>query len=127
MNKTFHTGRITHDLELKTTTSGKSVCSFRIAVDRDNGKDEADFFTVVAWDGTAEFAVRYLAKGRKIAVEGHLHSRTYEDSNGAKRTATEIYADHIEFADNKPQEQQAPSPQQYNHGGNGYRGGGRYA
>ncbi|WP_293969456.1 single-stranded DNA-binding protein [uncultured Ruminococcus sp.] len=110
MNKVIISGRMTVNPELKTTTSGKSVCSFNLAVDRANKNDEADFPTVVAWDGTAEFASRYLTKGRKIIVEGHIHTRNYEDRDGNNRKATEIYAEHIEFADSKPQEQ-GPSEQ----------------
>mgnify|MGYP001133585871 FL=1 len=66
-NKTILMGRITHDLELKTTPSGANVCSFQIAVDRryqQKGEErKADFFTVVTWRQQAEFVHRYFAKG----------------------------------------------------------------
>lgn len=101
MNKVILSGRLTRDPELKTTTTGKSVCSFRLAVDRN--KDETDFPTVVTWNDTAEFASRYLGKGRKIIVEGYIHTGNYTDNNGNNRTATEVYAENVEFADSKPQ------------------------
>ena len=101
MNKVILSGRLTRDPELKTTTTGKSVCSFRLAVDRN--KDETDFPTVVTWNDTAEFASRYLGKGRKIIVEGYIHTGNYTDNSGNNRTATEVYAERLEFADSKPQ------------------------
>ena len=101
MNRVLLSGRMTRDPELKTTAGGKSVCSFYLAVDR--SKDESDFPTIVCWDETAEFCHRYLNKGRKIIVEGKLRTRNFEDRDGNKRTATEVYADHIEFADSKPE------------------------
>ena len=105
MNRVILSGRMTANPELKSTTSGKSVCSFVLAVDRASKNDEADFPSIVAWDGTAEFVSRYLTKGRKIIVEGRICTRNYDDRDGKSRKATEIYADHIEFADSKPQEQ----------------------
>lgn len=101
MNKVILSGRLTRDPELKTTTTGKSVCSFRLAVDRN--KDETDFPTVVTWNDTAEFVSRYLGKGRKIIVEGRLHTRNYTDASGHERNTTEVYAENVEFADSKPQ------------------------
>ena len=102
MNRVIISGRLTATPELKTTPSGKSVSSFRIAVDRNNGKDETDFLTVVTWDHTAEFVTKYLEKGRKIIVGGKLHTRSYNDANGNVRNVTEVYADSVEFADSAP-------------------------
>lgn len=104
MNKVILTGRITHDLERRTTQSGTSVCRFDIAVDRNNSKNETDFICIVAWDKTADFVLNYLGKGRKIAVLGSLRTRTYEDRDtGKKIKVTEVYADSVEFADSRPQ------------------------
>ena len=101
MNSVILTGRLTAEPELKYTASGTPVCSFILAVDRNTKKDEADFPNVVAWRNTAEFASKYLGKGRKIIVEGELRTRTYEDKNGTKHKVTEVFADRIEFADSK--------------------------
>lgn len=73
-NKVIMMGRIVNDLELRSTTSGASVLSFRIAVDRrfqTKGEErKSDFFNVVAWRNEAEFISRYFAKGRMILIEG---------------------------------------------------------
>lgn len=98
-------GRLVADPELRTTTTGKSVCSFRIAVDRGYVKAgeerKADFIPVVAWEGTANFVSRYFSKGSMIAVQGQLQSRRYEDSTGAKRTAFEVNARDVSFCGSK--------------------------
>ena len=98
-------GRLVADPELRTTTTGKSVCSFRIAVDRGYVKAgeerKADFIPVVAWEGTANFVSRYFSKGSMIAVQGQLQSRRYEDSTGAKRTVYEVLARDVSFCGSK--------------------------
>lgn len=104
-------GNLTKDPELSRTTSGKSVLSFTIACDRDKKESESFFFTVVAWEGTAEFISKYFRKGSQIIVDGHLQSRNYEDRDGKKRTATEIVADRVYFAGRKETRQSAePAP-----------------
>ena len=93
-NKVIMMGRIVNDLELKSTPSGVSVLSFRIAVDRrfqTKGEErKSDFFNVVAWRSEAEFISRYFAKGRMILIEGELQTRTYQDKNGNTAYVTEI-------------------------------------
>jgi len=109
-NKVILMGRICHDLELKTTPSGVSVLSFRIAVDRNyqvKGEErKADFFNVVAWRSTAEFVAKYFAKGRMIMVDGELQTRQYVDKNNVTQNITEIVADSIHFTGEKPPQQQ---------------------
>ena len=82
-------GRLVSDPELKTTQSGTSVTSFRVAVERNyadkDGNRQADFFDVVAWRGTAEFVCRYFGKGSLVMVEGQLQSRTYQTKDGSNR------------------------------------------
>lgn len=102
MNMVVLVGRTTTDIELKTTPNGVSVASFVLAVDRRTKEDAADFPTVVAWRQTAEFASKYIQKGRKIVVQGEIRTRNYEDRDGKKRKVTEIHATNIEFADSKP-------------------------
>ncbi|MEE0801896.1 MAG: single-stranded DNA-binding protein [Gemmiger sp.] len=100
-------GRLVADPQLRQTTTGKNVASFRVAVDRGrrdpNGQNQADFFDVVAWDRSAEFVCRYFQKGSMIAVDGRLQSRNYQDKNGNNRTAIEIVANNINFAAPKSQ------------------------
>lgn len=90
-------GRLVCDPELKTTQSGTSVTSFRIAVDRNTKDKDADFIDIVAWRQTAEFVTRYFHKGSMIAVQGSIQTRNYEDKNGNKRTAFEVVANHVSF------------------------------
>lgn len=102
MNSVKLSGRLTADPELKMTPQNVAVTTFILAVDRRTKEDKADFPTIVAWRQTAEFASRYLSKGRRIIVEGELRTRTYEDREGKKRKVTEVEATNIEFADSKP-------------------------
>ena len=98
-------GRLVADPELKTTQSGNSVCTFRIAVDRGyvpQGEErQADFITVTSWRKTAEFVCKYFQKGSLIAIEGSLQTRQYQDKSGNNRTATEVLASRVSFAGSK--------------------------
>lgn len=110
-------GRLVADPELRTTTKGHSVCSFRIACDRSyvqQGQErQADFIDIVAWRQQADFVSRYFQKGSMIAVEGSLQTRQYQDKQGSKRTAVEVVANNISFAGAKRQDgQSAPSYEQ---------------
>ena len=98
-------GRLVADPELKTTQQGTSVCSFRIACDRNFARQgeqrQADFIDIVAWRAQAEFVCKYFQKGSLIAIEGNLQTRQYQDKNGNKRTAVEVVANNISFAGSK--------------------------
>lgn len=100
MNKVIMIGNLAADPEARTTQSGISQSTFRIAVQRRfanaQGVREADFFTVVAWRQTADFCNSYLTKGRKVAVEGSIQTRQYDAQDGSKRWVTEIIADSVE-------------------------------
>lgn len=113
LNYTVLMGRIVNDLEVKQTTNGTACLTFTVAVDRNfknaNGEYESDFITCVAWKERAEFIGRYFGKGRLIAVEGQLRSRTYEDKNGTKHYVTELYIDNASFTGEKSQEQNSGS------------------
>lgn len=110
-------GRLARDPELRQTTTGKNVASFRIACDRGrrdaNGQSQADWIDVVAWDRQAEFVCKYFQKGSLIVVDGRLQSRSYQDKTGANRTAVEVVANNINFAGPKSSN---PAPM----GDNGY-------
>ena len=105
INSVVLMGRLTADPELRTTTTGKSVCSFRVAVDRGYSKNaeerQADFINVVAWENTANFVCRYFSKGSMIALQGSIQTRQYEDKTGAKRTAFEVIAREVSFCGSK--------------------------
>ena len=100
MNSVIITGNICNDLELKSTESGKSVCSFNLAVKRPFAKDVTDFFRVVSWNKQAENLLKYCGKGSRIGVSGILTSRTYEDKEG-KKFVVEVVANEIEFLEKK--------------------------
>lgn len=108
LNKVIIQGRLVADPELRSTPTGVSVATFRIAVDRDfknkDGEKEADFVTVQAWRGTAEFVSKYFQKGRMALVDGRLQMRNYTDKEGNKRTAAEVVAENIYFCDSKREE-----------------------
>lgn len=112
MNKVILIGNLAADPESRTTQSGVQQCTLRLAVQRrfanQQGQREADFFNVVCWRQTAEFAARYLSKGRKIAVEGSIQNRSYTAQDGSKRYVTEINAEHVESLDRAPET--APQP-----------------
>lgn len=105
INSVVLMGRLTADPELRTTTTGKSVCSFSIAVDRGYSKNaeerQADFINIVAWESTANFVCRYFSKGSMIAIQGQIQTRRYEDKTGAKRTAFEVVAREVSFCGSK--------------------------
>lgn len=101
INRVVLMGRLVADPELKTTASGISVTTFRIAVDRNYVKSgeerQADFFDVVAWRYTAEFICKHFRKGSLIAIDGSLQSRTYQAKDGTNRYVVEVVADNASF------------------------------
>jgi len=100
MNKLFITGNCTKDPELRTTTSGKNVCSFTVAVNRRKkvqGQPDADFFRVSAWEGLADVCAKYLQKGKKVAVVGSVSIHVYTNSKGEAGGNMEVRADEVEF------------------------------
>ena len=96
-------GRLTRDPELRHTGSGTAVASFRVAVERDFGKEEkkTDFIDCVAWRHTGEFISRNFTKGRMIVVAGRLEMREWEDKEGNKRITAEINVENTYFGDSK--------------------------
>ena len=121
LNRVILMGRLVSDPELKTTGSGLSVTSFRIAIDRNYVKSgeerKADFIDIVAWRNTAEFVCKYFGKGSLIAVEGQLQSRTYQAKDGTNRYVVEVVADNVSFTgerrDNSGYQQQQYGGSQY--------------
>ena len=103
MNRLTIIGNLTRDPEQRTTTTGSTVCTFTVAVnrrgrrDQQNGQPEADFFRVSAWNQLGETCQRYLAKGRKVAVVGSVSVHTYQGSDGQTRASLEVMANDVEF------------------------------
>lgn len=105
MNKAILMGRLTRDPELRTTPSQVPVCSFTLAVDRRfknaNGERQADFIPVVAWRQQAEFCSKYFRKGSRMAVVGSIQTRSWDDPEGKRHSATEVVADEVYFTESK--------------------------
>ena len=105
MNNVNLLGRIPADIELKHTPSNVAVVSFTLAVDRgyknEDGTKQTDFIDIVAWRNTAEFIAKYFSKGQRMAIQGRLQTRDWEDKNGNKRKAVEVIVDNAYFADGK--------------------------
>lgn len=100
MNTVNLTGRLTNDVELKTTQNGKSVCSYNLAVNRPKVKDTTDFITCVTWNQGAEYLNKYASKGDKVGVTGVLTSRKWQDQNGNNRVSFEVVTDTVEILSN---------------------------
>lgn len=102
LNSCDFQGRFAADPELRTTQSGKTVASFRMAVDRDmvgqDGKRPTDWLTFTAWGKTAEFVSKYFRKGSAATVHARCQTSQYQDKNGNNRTAVEFVVDNIYFA-----------------------------
>jgi single-strand DNA-binding protein len=106
MNKVVLIGRLTADPQLRYTQAGKAFAIFTLAVDRKFTKEkQADFIPCMAWDKLAEIIGNNLAKGRRVGVEGHLQTRTYEAKDGSKRNAFEVVVNELEFLDAKQGQQ----------------------
>lgn len=115
-NKSIIQGRLTSDVELKQTHSGKSVCSFTVATERNyiaNNERITDFIPCVAWGNTAEFISKHFNKGAKIIVEGLLTSRRFADKNGNNRTVIELSVEKSYFDGTKGYKAEQPSQQKF--------------
>lgn len=113
MNKVILIGHLASDPEIRTTQSGISCATFRIAVQRrfanQQGQREADFISCVAWRNTADFIHKYFIKGNKIALDGALQVRAYDSQDGSRRYATEVIVDNAEFVAPRAESASAPS------------------
>ena len=104
INRVVLTGNLTRDPELRSTSSGTSVCSLRIATntrrkDPTTGEwtDKANFFDVTVWGAQGENCARFLSKGRPVAIDGRLEWREWETQEGHKRQSVDIIADSVQF------------------------------
>ena len=104
INRVVLTGNLTRDPELRSTQSGTSVCSLRLASntrrkDSASGewRDKPNYFDVTVWGAQGENCARFLAKGRAVAVDGRLEWREWTTDGGDKRQAVEIVADAVQF------------------------------
>lgn len=116
LNVVTISGRLVRDPELRHTNSGKSVCSFTLAVDRDfknNGEKETDFIDCVSWGNTADFVSRYAEKGRMLIASGRLQIREWTDKEGNKRRNAEVITSNVYFGDSKKKTAQEEQEQNF--------------
>ena len=120
INRVVLVGNLTRDPELRHTPSGTAVCSLRLAVNtrRKDGAtgewtEKPNYFDVTVWGNQGENCAQYLAKGRRVGVQGRLEWREWEAQDGSKRQAVEVVADAVQFLDSRGE-------------GDGGSGGGSY-
>jgi single-strand DNA-binding protein len=100
INQVILMGRLTRDPESRTTSTGKLIVSFGIAVDRVGQDDTADFFNVTAWEKLGELVVKYLNKGSRVLVQGRLRQDTWDDKEtGKKQSRIDVTANDVTFLD----------------------------
>jgi single-strand DNA-binding protein len=109
VNKVFLVGNLTCEPEMHYTENKKPVCSFGLATNRSwhpsdtqETHEATEFHRIVAWDKLAETCHQYLRKGRKVHLEGRLHTRVYTDKDGIKREVTEIVLEDMVMLDKMP-------------------------
>ncbi len=116
LNKVMLAGRLTQDPELRYIPSGTAVATLRLAINRQyttgegEKKEEVTFINAVVWDKQAEFCAQHLSKGRPVFVEGRLVSRSWETSDGQKRSILEVRAQRVQFMDFVSREESAIEP-----------------
>lgn len=105
MNKVILVGRLTKDIEMRYTQTGKAIARFILSVNRrvskDKEKQQADFIPIIVWNKLAEVCSKYLTKGSQILVEGHLQIRDYVAQDGKKHYIAEVIAQELEFMGSK--------------------------
>jgi len=100
INQVILMGRLTRDPEQRTTTTGKTIASFSIAVDRGGQDDTADFFNVTAWEKLGDLVMQYVTKGRRVLVQGRLRQDSWDDKEtGKKQSRIEVVATDVTFLD----------------------------
>jgi len=118
LNKVLILGRLGRDPEIRYTGSGKAVATFTVATSqtwKDQGgenQERTEWHRIVAWDRLGEICNEYLTKGSQVYIEGRLQSRDWEDSNGNKRSTTEIVANDLIMLGSKGGEKRQERPTQ---------------
>jgi single-strand DNA-binding protein len=124
LNKVMLIGNLGQDPEMRYTPSGRPLTKFQMAVNRSwtsadgDKKSETEWFNIVAWGKLAEICNQYLTKGRRVYIEGRLHTRTWQDDNGANHSSVEITANEMIMLDEGSieegtSEQESPAKEDY--------------
>lgn len=123
INRVVLVGRLTKDVDLKKTQSDTSVASFTVACNRrfsgqNQGQQQADFISCVAWRQTADFLHQYAKKGSLVGVEGRIQTRSYDDASGKRVYVTEVVCDSCQLLESKQSsESRSSSTSSYNQQG----------
>lgn len=102
-NKVILLGRVASNIEMRSTTTGQSVCTFRLATNRiwrdkaGERKEDSQFHNIVLWGKQAENASQFMTKGSLVLIEGRLQNRSWEDKTGNKRYTTEIIGENFQL------------------------------
>lgn len=115
MNIWIGIGNLVRDVELKQTQNGTAVANYTIAINRPSRQDsdtETDYINVISFGKQAENLARYTSKGRKIAVQGRIQVRHYQNAEGKNVYVTEILANNVQFLDTKTNNNVEPKPEQ---------------
>lgn len=105
LNRAQIIGNLTRDPEMRTTTTGQNVCNFSVATStqwsnpQGQKQERTEYHSVVTWGRLAEICSQYLAKGRKVYVDGRLQTREWEAQDGSKKQRTEIVAENVIILD----------------------------
>ena len=114
MQKLTIIGNLTNDPEMRTTQTGKNVCSFTVAVNRrkppSNQNPPPDYFRVSAWEQRGEVCAKYLSKGKKVCVIGTVAAKAYTTGKGEAAASLEVTADEVEFLSSRNEGQQQSEP-----------------
>ena len=114
INRVVLVGNLTRDPELRHTPGGTPVCSLRVAVNSrrkdESGQwvDKPNYFSISVFGNQAESCAQYLAKGRRVAIEGRLQHSEWQAEDGSRRQKLEVIASSVEFLDRKPSEDPEP-------------------
>ncbi len=116
MNRVVLVGRMTRDPELRRTSSGASVTSFTLALNRNyNSQDgqQADYINCVVWNKIAENVERYCSKGSLVGVDGRLRSRSYDNAQGQRVYVVEVLCDSVQFLETRAVRERQQMQSQY--------------
>ncbi|MGB2963255.1 MAG: single-stranded DNA-binding protein [Anaerolineales bacterium] len=115
LNKVMLIGRLGQDPEMRYTPSGHPLTKLQLAVNRSwkssegEKKKETEWFNVVAWGKLAEICNQYLSKGQQVYIEGRLHTRRWQDDDGANHSSVEVTAGEMIMLDGQPKEEDPDS------------------
>ena len=112
MNSCNFVGRLTAEIELRRTNSGKAVASYSLAIKRPRVADTTDFIEFVTWEQGAEYLAKYAHKGDVVAASGTLQPRKWTDKEGNNRTAFEVVTTSVELLSNKKNNEGSTQPAQ---------------